>query len=81
MMYLVWAVLLGMFAGWIAGQVTKGSGFGLLGDFVVGIVGSLLGSFLFGLFGIAAYGLMGRLIMAVIGAVVLLWLVRLIKRA
>ncbi len=81
MIYLVWVVLIGMLAGWLAGQITKGSGFGLLGDFVVGIVGSLLGSFLFGLVGIAAYGLLGRLAMAVIGAIVLLWLIRLIKKA
>jgi len=81
MMYLLWVVLIGMLAGWIAGQITKGSGFGLLGDLVVGILGSLLGSFLFGLIGIVAYGLLGRLALAVIGAVVLLWLIRLIKRA
>jgi uncharacterized membrane protein YeaQ/YmgE (transglycosylase-associated protein family) len=80
-MYLIWVVLLGMLAGWLAGQITKGSGFGLLGDLVVGIVGSLLGSFLFGLIGIVAYGLVGRLAMAVIGAIVLLWLIRLIKKA
>jgi len=81
MIYLVWVVLIGMLAGWLAGQITKGSGFGLLGDLVVGIVGSLLGSFLFGLIGIVAYGLIGRLAMAVIGAIVLLWLIRLIKKA
>jgi uncharacterized membrane protein YeaQ/YmgE (transglycosylase-associated protein family) len=80
-MYLIWVVLLGMLAGWLAGQITKGSGFGLFGDLVVGIVGSLLGSFLFGLIGIVAYGLVGRLAMAVIGAIVLLWLIRLIKKA
>ncbi len=80
-MYLVWVVLLGMLAGWLAGQITRGSGFGLLGDLIVGIVGSLLGSFLFGLIGIVAYGLVGRLAMAVIGAIVLLWLIRLIKKA
>jgi uncharacterized membrane protein YeaQ/YmgE (transglycosylase-associated protein family) len=77
---LVWVVLLGMLAGWLAGKLWKGSGFGLLGDFVVGILGSLLGSFIFGLLGLGAYGLLGRLIVAVVGALVLLWLIRLIKR-
>jgi uncharacterized membrane protein YeaQ/YmgE (transglycosylase-associated protein family) len=80
MLYLVWVVLVGILAGWLAGQLTKGSGFGLLGDLIVGILGSLLGSFLFGLIGIVAYGLLGRLVMAVIGAIVLLWLLRLIKK-
>jgi uncharacterized membrane protein YeaQ/YmgE (transglycosylase-associated protein family) len=80
MFYLVWVVLIGILAGWIAGQITKGSGFGILGDMVVGILGSLLGSFLFGLLGIVAYGLIGRLVLAVIGAIVLLWLLRLIKK-
>jgi len=81
MIYLVWVVLIGILAGWLAGQITKGSGFGLLGDLIVGILGSLLGSFLFGLLGIFTYGLLGRLVMAVIGAIVLLWLIRLIKKA
>jgi len=81
MIYLVWVVLVGILAGWLAGQITKGSGFGLLGDLIVGILGSLLGSFLFGLLGIFASGLLGRLIMSVIGAIVLLWLIRLIKKA
>jgi len=79
-MYLLWVVLIGILAGWLAGQITKGSGFGVLGDLIVGILGSLLGSFLFGLIGIVAYGLVGRLVMAVIGAIVLLWLIRLIKK-
>lgn len=81
MLYLLWVVLIGILAGWLAGQITKGSGFGWLGDLIVGILGSLLGSFLFGLLGIYAYGLLGRLAMAVIGAIVLLWLIRLIKKA
>jgi uncharacterized membrane protein YeaQ/YmgE (transglycosylase-associated protein family) len=66
--------------GWLAGEITKGRGFGLLGDLIVGILGSLLGSFLFGLIGIFAYGLVGRLVMAVTSAIVLLWLIRLVKR-
>jgi uncharacterized membrane protein YeaQ/YmgE (transglycosylase-associated protein family) len=80
MIDLVWVVLLGVAAGWLAGQITRGSDFGLLGDLVVGIVGSLLGSFMFGLVGLGAYGLFGRLVVSVVGAVVLLWLIRLIKR-
>ena len=81
MFYLVWVVLIGVLAGWLAGQITKGRGFGFLGDLIVGILGSLLGSFLFGLIGVVAYGLLGRLVLSVVGAIVLLWLIRLIKRA
>jgi uncharacterized membrane protein YeaQ/YmgE (transglycosylase-associated protein family) len=81
MLYLVWVVLVGILVGWLAGQITKGRGFGVAGDLIVGILGSLLGSFLFGVLGIYAYGLLGRLVMSVIGAVVLLWLIRLIKKA
>jgi len=81
MMYLVWVVLLGIAAGWLAGQITKGSGFGLLGDLLVGVVGSLLGSFIFGLLGLGAYSLIGRLVVSVVGAIVLLWLIRVIKKA
>ena len=81
MSYLIWVILLGIIAGWLAGKIVHGSGFGLVGDLVVGILGSLIGSFLFGLLGLAAYGLVGRLIIAVAGAVVLLWLIRLVKRA
>jgi uncharacterized membrane protein YeaQ/YmgE (transglycosylase-associated protein family) len=80
MIYLAWVVLLGVVAGWLAGQITKGRGFGLLGDMIVGIVGSLLGSFIFGLIGLAAYGLLARLVVSVVGAIVLLWLIRMIKR-
>jgi len=80
MMVLVWVVVLGILAGWLAGLIAKGRGFGLLGDLIVGIVGSLLGSFIFGLIGLAAYGLLGRLVVSVVGAIVLLWLIRIIKR-
>jgi len=78
---LLWFVVIGIVAGWLAGQITKGSGFGLLGDLIVGVLGSLLGGFLFGLLGFGAYGLIARLLMAVVGAVVLLFLFRLVRRA
>ena len=80
MIYLLWVVLIGILAGWIAGKITKGSGFGLLGDLVVGVVGSLLGSLIFGVLGLGAYTLVGRLVVAVIGAIALLWLIRVVKR-
>ncbi|TAM52982.1 MAG: GlsB/YeaQ/YmgE family stress response membrane protein [Acidobacteria bacterium] len=80
-MALLWFLLIGLFAGWLAGMIMKGGGYGLLGDLIIGVIGALLGGFLFGLLGIAAYGLLGRLVMALVGAIVLIVLLRVLKRA
>ena len=77
---LIWFLIIGIVAGFIAGKLTKGSGFGVVGDLAVGVLGSLVGGFLFNLLGIAAYSLIGQLIMAVVGAVILLWLIGTIRR-
>ena len=81
MVYLIWVVVIGLLAGWLAGLITKGGGFGILGDLIVGVIGSLLGSFVFGVLGIYAESLVGRLLLSVIGAVLLLYLIRFIRRA
>ncbi len=81
-MNFLWFALIGLCAGWLAGQLVKGSGFGLVGDIVVGVIGSLLGGYLFSTFGVASgSGLVGSLIVATVGAVVLLFGLRLIKSA
>ncbi|MGB0130807.1 GlsB/YeaQ/YmgE family stress response membrane protein [Chlorobium sp.] len=80
-MNLLWFILIGIAAGWLAGQIMKGGGFGLVGDLIVGVIGALLGGYLFGLLGIAAGGLLGSLVTATIGAIVLIALLRLIRRA
>ena len=80
-MWLIWTILIGILAGWLAGQIVKGRGMGVLVDLIVGIVGAVLGGWVFALLGLGAYGLIGRLVMAVVGAVLLLLLVRVIKRA
>jgi uncharacterized membrane protein YeaQ/YmgE (transglycosylase-associated protein family) len=72
---------IGAIAGWLAGTVMKGGGFGLVGDIVVGIVGAVIGGWLFGVFGIAAGGLIGAIITAFVGACLLLFVIRLIKKA
>ncbi len=79
-MQFLWFIIIGIAAGWLAGQVMKGGGFGILGDLVVGVIGALLGGFLFGLLGLTATGLLGSLITATVGAIVLLALLRLVKR-
>ena len=74
-------LLIGAVAGWLAGLIMKGGGFGLLGNIVIGVIGSLIGGWSFGLSGIAVYGLIGSIIAAVVGAIVLIFIVRLIRRA
>lgn len=71
-------ILVGLVAGWLAGLLVKGGGFGCLGDILVGVVGAVLGGFLFSLLGLVAYGLIGNLVVATVGAVVFIWILRLI---
>ena len=81
-MHLLWFILIGLAAGWLAAKIMKGKGFGLLGDIVVGVIGALIGGFLFRALGIYSDGgLLGSLIVATIGAIVLLYLLRLLKKA
>ena len=79
-MQFLWFMLIGVAAGWLAGQVMKGGGYGLVGDLIVGVIGALLGGFLFGLLGISAGGLLGSLVTATVGAIVLIALLRVIKK-
>ena len=79
-MNLIWFLLIGLAAGWLAGQLTKGGDFGLVGNLIVGVIGALLGAFLFTVVGLSATGLLGQLVMATIGALVLLFALRFIKR-
>jgi len=79
-MEFLWFILIGIAAGWLAGQIMKGGGYGLVGDLIVGVIGALLGGWLFGLAGIASAGLIGQLVVATIGAIVLILLLRLIKK-
>lgn len=78
---LIWFLLIGLIAGWLAGQVMRGGGFGLIGDMIVGVIGALLGGWLFGLLGIGIGGLLGAIITAFVGAVVLLFILRAVRRA
>jgi uncharacterized membrane protein YeaQ/YmgE (transglycosylase-associated protein family) len=78
---LVIFLLVGAVAGWIAGQVVKGGGFGLVGDIVVGILGAFVAGFLLPGLGLGLTGIVGSIIYAAIGAIILLVVVRLIKRA
>ncbi len=78
---LIWFLLIGLIAGWLAGKVMRGGGFGVIGDMIVGVIGALIGGWLFGLMGITTGGIIGAIITAFVGAVVLLAILRAIRRA
>lgn len=74
-------LLIGLIAGWLAGKVMKGSGYGIVGDLVIGIIGALLGGYVFGLLGIVTVSFIGQIITATVGAILLVVLIRAIKKA
>lgn len=77
---IVW-ILIGLIAGWAAGKIMKGSGYGAVMDIILGIIGALVGGFLLGLLGIHGEGLIGSIIVATVGAIFLIWLSRVLKKA
>lgn len=72
-------LFIGALAGWLAGQLVKGGGFGLIGNIVIGVVGSFVGGFTFQLLGLYSGSFLGSLVTATVGAVILLYVVRLAK--
>ena len=78
---LIWWILVGLVAGWAAGKIMRGGGYGPVMDIVLGIVGAVIGGRLMGMLGIHAGGFLGTILIAIIGAVFLIWLSRLLKRA
>ena len=73
-------LLLGAVAGWLAGNLMRGGGFGLLWNIIIGIIGGFIGGWLMSLIGIQKAGLLWELIVAVIGSVVLLFVISLFKK-
>ena len=79
---LIWWILIGLIAGWLAGKVMKGGGFGLGMDILIGMAGAVIGGFVFRLLGFfSTGGVIPSILMAFVGAVILLWLVRMLKKA
>ncbi len=74
-------LVIGAIAGWLAGLLTKGKGFGILGNVVVGIVGAVIGGHVLGVLGVTAGGFIGSVFTATVGAALLLFVVRILKRA
>lgn len=79
-MYIIWFLIVGAIAGWLAGLITKGSGFGLLGNIVLGIVGAVIGGFIFRSLGWFSSGTLGTIFMALIGALIVLFLAGIFRR-
>ena len=77
-MSFLWFIIIRIVAGYVAGKIMRGGGFGLIVNLVVGIIGGVLGGWLFSLLGIySTGGIIGSLVVATIGAIVLLWIVSL----
>jgi uncharacterized membrane protein YeaQ/YmgE (transglycosylase-associated protein family) len=79
---LIIILVIGAAAGWLAGQIVKGYGYGLVGNIAIGVIGAVIGGYLLPRAGLSmGSGIVGAIISATIGAVILLFLIRLIKRA
>ncbi len=75
-------IVVGVVAGWLAGQVVRGGGFGLIGDLIVGVVGAFIAGWLFPMLGVSlGTGIITAIVSAAIGAIILLAIVRLVRRA
>ena len=79
-MGLLWSLIIGGIAGWLAGTIMKGEGYGLLVNILLGIVGGLVGGWVFSLLGITATNLIGQLICATVGALLLIVLVQRLRK-
>jgi uncharacterized membrane protein YeaQ/YmgE (transglycosylase-associated protein family) len=77
--HLLLFLVIGILAGFVAGKIMKGSGFGLIGDLIIGVIGSFIGVWVFDLLGISRGGIIGLLVAAIVGALILLYAIRLAK--
>jgi uncharacterized membrane protein YeaQ/YmgE (transglycosylase-associated protein family) len=79
---MIYSILVGLIAGWLAGQVMKGGGYGVLMDIVLGLLGGIIGGWLFGSLGVwPAGGIVGSIVVSFVGAVILVGLTRMLRRA
>ena len=73
-------LVVGLIAGWLVGKIMKGGGFGLIGNLIVGVVGAVIGGYVFDFLNISFGGFIGSVAAALVGAVLLLYLIRIIKK-
>ena len=77
----IWWIVVGLIAGALAGLVMRGAGYGIVGDIIIGIIGAIIGGWIFSQFGVGTGGLIGSIIVAFIGACILIAILRLIAGA
>jgi uncharacterized membrane protein YeaQ/YmgE (transglycosylase-associated protein family) len=81
-MWLITWILVGLIAGWAAGRIMKGKGYGPLMDTLLGMVGAVVGGWIFNTLNIyPAGGIIGSTVVAIVGAVLIIWIARLLKKA
>jgi len=78
--HLLLFLVIGVVAGFLAGKIMRGAGYGIVGDLIVGVIGSFIGVWVFGLLGLGVGGILGLLVASVVGALLLLYVLRLIKK-
>jgi uncharacterized membrane protein YeaQ/YmgE (transglycosylase-associated protein family) len=77
---LIWWIIVGLIAGWLAGKIMKGSGYGTLGDILLGMVGAIVGGWILRILGFySSGGLISSILVATLGAVFLVWLAHKLK--
>ncbi len=74
-------LVVGLIAGWLAGKIMKGGGFGLIGNLIVGVIGAVIGGYVFSFLHISFGGFIGSVAAALVGAILLLYLIRIFKKA
>ena len=77
---IIWWIIVGLIAGWAAGRIMKGDGYGVIADIILGIVGGIIGGWVVGMLGLGAGGFIWTILVAILGAVILIAITRFIKR-
>ena len=77
---IIWWIVVGLIAGWVAGKIMKGGGYGVIADIVLGMFGAIIGGWVVGLLGFGGGGLIWSILVAILGAVILIWITRFFKK-
>jgi uncharacterized membrane protein YeaQ/YmgE (transglycosylase-associated protein family) len=77
---LIWWIIVGLIAGWAAGKIMKGGGYGVIADIILGILGAIIGGWVVGALGFGGGGLIWSILVAILGAVILIWITRFFKK-
>jgi uncharacterized membrane protein YeaQ/YmgE (transglycosylase-associated protein family) len=78
---IIWWIIVGLIAGWAAGKIMKGGGYGVIADIILGILGAIIGGWLVSFLGFGGGGLIWSILVAILGAIILIWITRILRRA